>query len=44
MRQRAPRLRELGVPLWVSVGGFRAADYAAVCEQLDDLDDVSVVG
>ena len=23
-----PRLRELGVPLWVSAGGFRAADYA----------------
>ena len=43
MRQRAPRLRELGVPLWVSVGGFSGGDYAAVCEQLDDLDDVSVV-
>src|SRR4051794_21446773 len=23
-----PRLRELGVPLWVSVGGFTAAEYA----------------
>jgi dihydroorotate dehydrogenase (NAD+) catalytic subunit len=30
-----PRLRELGVPLWVSAGGFRAADYAEVCAALD---------
>jgi dihydroorotate dehydrogenase (NAD+) catalytic subunit len=29
-----PRLRELGVPLWVSVGGFRASDYAEGCEAL----------
>jgi dihydroorotate dehydrogenase (NAD+) catalytic subunit len=26
-----PRLRELGVPLWVSVGGFCAEDYAETC-------------
>ena len=30
-----PRLRELGVPLWVSVGGFAAADYAELCARLD---------
>jgi dihydroorotate dehydrogenase (NAD+) catalytic subunit len=30
-----PRLRELGVPLWVSVGGFCAADYAETCLSLD---------
>ncbi len=30
-----PRLTELGIPLWVSVGGFRADDYADICEQLD---------
>ena len=29
-----PRLRELGVPLWVSVGGFRAGDYAEGCQAL----------
>jgi dihydroorotate dehydrogenase (NAD+) catalytic subunit len=29
-----PRLRELGVPLWVSVGGFCAADYAETCVAL----------
>src|SRR5262249_19105739 len=26
-----PRLRELGVPLWISVGGFSASDYAETC-------------
>ncbi|HEU5212857.1 MAG TPA: dihydroorotate dehydrogenase [Gaiellaceae bacterium] len=32
--EHLPRLRELGVPLWVSVGGFRAGDYAEGCEAL----------
>ena len=32
-----PRLRELGVPLWVSVGGFSAAEYAETCARLDDV-------
>jgi dihydroorotate dehydrogenase (NAD+) catalytic subunit len=30
-----PRLRELGVPIWVSVGGFAASDYAELCARLD---------
>ena len=30
-----PRLRELGVPLWVSVGGFAAHEYAETCAALD---------
>jgi dihydroorotate dehydrogenase (NAD+) catalytic subunit len=30
-----PTLRTLGVPLWVSVGGFSAADYAETCAALD---------
>jgi dihydroorotate dehydrogenase (NAD+) catalytic subunit len=30
-----PRLRELGIPLWVSVGGFSADDYAETCALLD---------
>ncbi len=38
-----PRLEELGVPLWVSVGGFSAADYATVCAQLDGCDAVATV-
>ena len=32
-----PRLRELGLPIWVSVGGFSAADYAETCERLEDV-------
>ena len=32
-----PRLRELDLPLWVSVGGFCAADYADTCAALDGI-------
>ncbi len=32
-----PRLRELGVPIWVSVGGFAAHEYAETCAQLEDV-------
>src|SRR5690348_11424957 len=32
-----PRLRELDVPLWVSVGGFSAREFAETCEQLEDV-------
>jgi dihydroorotate dehydrogenase (NAD+) catalytic subunit len=30
-----PRLHELNLPLWVSVGGFAAHEYAETCAQLD---------
>jgi dihydroorotate dehydrogenase (NAD+) catalytic subunit len=30
-----PRLAELEIPIWVSVGGFSARDYAETCERLD---------
>jgi dihydroorotate dehydrogenase (NAD+) catalytic subunit len=30
-----PALRGLGVPLWVSVGGFSASDYAETCARLE---------
>jgi dihydroorotate dehydrogenase (NAD+) catalytic subunit len=33
-----PALRELGVPIWASVGGFSARDYAETCERLDRRD------
>jgi dihydroorotate dehydrogenase (NAD+) catalytic subunit len=33
--EAVPRLTELGVPIWVSVGGFSAADYADLCRRLD---------
>ena len=32
-----PRLRELGIPLWVSVGGFAADEYADTCARLHDV-------
>ena len=32
-----PQLRELGRPLWVSVGGFSAAEYAETCAALEDV-------
>jgi len=32
-----PRLRELDVPLWVSVGGFSASEYAETCARLEDI-------
>jgi dihydroorotate dehydrogenase (NAD+) catalytic subunit len=38
-----PALRALGVPLWVSVGGFAAAEYAELCEVLDDQSSIEVL-
>jgi dihydroorotate dehydrogenase (NAD+) catalytic subunit len=32
-----PRLRGLGIPLWVSVGGFAADEYAETCARLHDV-------
>jgi dihydroorotate dehydrogenase (NAD+) catalytic subunit len=37
LAETLPRLRELGVPLWVSVGGFSAREYADTCAVLDDV-------
>src|SRR6266511_180734 len=37
LAETLPHLRELGVPLWVSVGGFGAREYAETCAQLEDV-------
>jgi dihydroorotate dehydrogenase (NAD+) catalytic subunit len=37
LAETLPRLRELGLPLWVSVGGFAAREYAETCALLDDV-------
>ncbi len=37
LAETLPRLRELGLPLWVSVGGFSAREYAETCERLADV-------
>jgi dihydroorotate dehydrogenase (NAD+) catalytic subunit len=34
LAEHLPRLRELGVPIWISVGGFSAAEYAETCRRI----------
>jgi dihydroorotate dehydrogenase (NAD+) catalytic subunit len=43
LAEKLPRLAELGVPLWVSVGGFAASDYAELCAALDDRPEVTAI-
>jgi dihydroorotate dehydrogenase (NAD+) catalytic subunit len=38
-----PRLAELQVPIWVSVGGFSARDYADLCSVLDGRREVTAI-
>jgi dihydroorotate dehydrogenase (NAD+) catalytic subunit len=38
-----PQLAKLGVPVWVSVGGFAADEYAELCSRLDDEADVAAI-
>jgi dihydroorotate dehydrogenase (NAD+) catalytic subunit len=38
-----PELAELGVPVWVSVGGFSAAEYGDLCDRLDDRPEVEAI-
>jgi dihydroorotate dehydrogenase (NAD+) catalytic subunit len=38
-----PQLAKLGVPLWVSVGGFAADEYAEICSRLDDHAEVTAI-
>src|SRR5207302_5195195 len=37
LAETLPRLRELGVPLWVSVGRLAASEYAETCSLLEDV-------
>ena len=41
-RNLAP-LEQLGVPLWISVGGFETDHYAELCSRLDDYASVSAI-
>jgi dihydroorotate dehydrogenase (NAD+) catalytic subunit len=43
LTRNLPQLETLGVPVWVSVGGFEANDYAEICLRLDDFESVSAV-
>jgi dihydroorotate dehydrogenase (NAD+) catalytic subunit len=38
-----PLLEELEMPLWISVGGSNAADYARICERIGERDSVDVL-
>ncbi|MDQ4029578.1 MAG: dihydroorotate dehydrogenase, partial [Actinomycetota bacterium] len=37
-----PRLRALGVPLWISVGGFAAHEYAETCGALEEVEAIEL--
>lgn len=41
--EHLPALAELGIPLWVSAGGFSAGDFATVCERLDPFPAVAAI-
>ena len=43
LKDKLPRLAELGVQLWVSVGGFAANDYAQLCAALDERHEVTAI-
>jgi dihydroorotate dehydrogenase (NAD+) catalytic subunit len=43
LTRNLPRLEQLGVPLWVSVGGFETDHYAELCSRLDDYASVSAI-
>jgi dihydroorotate dehydrogenase (NAD+) catalytic subunit len=38
-----PQLEKLGIPIWVSVGGFETDEYAEICSRLDDHAEVSEI-
>jgi dihydroorotate dehydrogenase (NAD+) catalytic subunit len=38
-----PALADLGVPIWVSVGGFTAGEYAETCAALDERNEVATI-
>ncbi len=42
LAEHLPRLGELGIPVWVSVGGFCADDYAQTCSRLSAIEAVEL--
>jgi dihydroorotate dehydrogenase (NAD+) catalytic subunit len=43
LEHHLPRLAELGVPLWVSIGGFAADEYASLASALDEREEVQTI-
>ena len=42
LAEHLPRLCELGIPVWVSVGGFCADDYAETCVALESIEAIEL--
>jgi dihydroorotate dehydrogenase (NAD+) catalytic subunit len=42
-RRNLPQLAQLGIPLWVSVGGFAADEFAELCSRLDDHEEIAAL-
>jgi dihydroorotate dehydrogenase (NAD+) catalytic subunit len=42
LAEHLPRLGDLGIPLWVSVGGFCADDYAETCARLAGIEAIEL--
>jgi dihydroorotate dehydrogenase (NAD+) catalytic subunit len=42
LAEHLPRLRELEIPLWISVGGFCADDYAETCGRLTEIEAIEL--
>jgi dihydroorotate dehydrogenase (NAD+) catalytic subunit len=43
LNETLPRLLEIGVPIWISVGGFTACEYAETCAAIDGRDGVAAI-
>jgi len=43
LREVLPELAQLEIPVWVSVGGFSAGEFAETCALLDSRDDVATI-
>jgi dihydroorotate dehydrogenase (NAD+) catalytic subunit len=43
LAESLPELGRLGIPIWVSVGGFSAPDYESLCDRLDGRDEVAAI-
>ncbi len=43
LTRNLPQLGRLGIPIWVSVGGFETDDYADICSRLDDYEEVGAI-
>jgi dihydroorotate dehydrogenase (NAD+) catalytic subunit len=43
LTRNLPELGRLGLPVWVSVGGFSADEYAELCSRLDDHAEVDAI-